>query len=144
MTQMHQWYKSYNESVGTSVEEGHSISQARRDEGSFMNKVIHTQANSERKGMEVKQSGTIKREYILNDYTFLWKEAWGIFSFNHFTHKPASKSSKFLINKHPSLCHKGKALKINNKINDFPGTDLYLNSCFSKSGHISETLLHSF
>lgn len=66
--------------------------------------------------MEVKHSGTIKREYILNDYTFLWKEAWGIFSFNHFTHKPASKSSKFLINKHPSLCHKGKVLKINNKM----------------------------
>ena len=32
-----------------------------------MDKVIHTQADSERKGMEVKQSGTIKREYILND-----------------------------------------------------------------------------
>lgn len=81
-----------------------------------MDKMIHTQVDSERKGMEVKHSGTIKREYILNDYTFLWKEAWGIFSFNHFTHKPASKSSKFLINKHPSLCHKGKVLKINNKM----------------------------
>lgn len=61
--------------MGTSVEEDHRINQARRDEGSSMDKVLHTQVDSEREGREVKHSGTIKRESIMNDYTFLWKEA---------------------------------------------------------------------